>query len=160
MTAQQRRQCPGEKFVVAGIVAGKHRARLGVANRREHPAKLGSDDVAAQQQGQDQNQPGNRKQRHASAGMSQGKSHDPFEVGKAVIAAKSRVVTKKQQHERKGQRLGDDREIDAFDARAKGKPAETQTPTNRAPAGFSIAPSENIRCRPSTRETLSSREKP
>ncbi len=47
-------------------------------------------------------------------------------VGQPVIAAEAHVVAEEGEPQRIGHRLGDDRQIDAGDARAKGEPAEHQ----------------------------------
>ena len=109
---------------MAGVVAGKHGARFGVADRRQHPTELGRDDVAAGEQRQQQKQAGRGHQRDLGTGLGQRKAEDALEIGETVVAAETGVVAEKQQHEGKGQRLGDDREIDALDARTEREPAE------------------------------------
>ena len=51
---------------------------------------------------------------------------DVLEIGESVITAEPHVVTKEREHQGVGQRLRDDREIDAGNARPKSKPAELQ----------------------------------
>ena len=51
-------------------------------------------------------------------------AEDVLEVGEAVVAAEAEIVAEEAEHQRKGQRLGDDREIDAGDAAAEREPAE------------------------------------
>ena len=52
------------------------------------------------------------------------KPENVLEVGQAVVAAEAEIVAEEAEHQREGQRLRDDREIDAGDARAEREPAE------------------------------------
>ena len=47
-----------------------------------------------------------------------------LEIGQAVVAAEAEIVAEELLEQREGHRLGDDREIDAGDARAEREPAE------------------------------------
>ena len=49
-----------------------------------------------------------------------------FEIGQPVIAAKAHVIAEEGEQQRIGHRLGDDRQVDARDARAEGEPAATR----------------------------------
>ncbi len=51
-------------------------------------------------------------------------AQDVLEIGEAVVAAEAEVVAEEAQHQREGQRLRDDREVDARHAAAEGEPAE------------------------------------
>ena len=51
-------------------------------------------------------------------------AQDILEVGQAVVAAEPEIVAEEAEHQREGQRLGDDRQIDAGDAAAEREPAE------------------------------------
>jgi hypothetical protein len=51
-------------------------------------------------------------------------AEDVLEIGQPVVAAKAHVVAEEGEHQRKRQRLRDDREIDARHARAEREPAE------------------------------------
>ena len=55
-----------------------------------------------------------------------GEAEDFLEIGEAVVAAEAHVVPEEGEEQREGHRLGDDREIDAGDARAEGEPAEDE----------------------------------
>ena len=54
-------------------------------------------------------------------------AEDVLEIGQAVIAAETEIVAEEAEHQRIGQRLGDDRQIDAGDAAAKRQPAEHES---------------------------------
>src|SRR5260370_22190412 len=58
------------------------------------------------------------------AGVLHVPAEDILEIGQAVIAAEPHVVAEERQPQRVGHRLGDDRQINAGDARAEGQPAE------------------------------------
>ena len=60
-------------------------------------------------------------------------AQDVLEVGQAVIAAEAHVVAEEGEQQGEGQRLGDDREIDAGDAAAEGEPAEDEGEQRPAP---------------------------
>jgi hypothetical protein len=53
-----------------------------------------------------------------------GEAQDVLEVGQAVVAAESHIVAEEGEHQREGHGLGDDRQVNAGDAGAKGEPAE------------------------------------
>ena len=67
---------------------------------------------------------GDREQRRARPLRLHVEAENVLEVGQPVVAAEAEIVAEEAEHERKGQRLGDDREIDAGDAAAKCEPAE------------------------------------
>jgi hypothetical protein len=52
------------------------------------------------------------------------KAENVLEVGQAVIAAEAHLVAEEGKQQRIGQRLGDDRQVDAGDAAAESEPAE------------------------------------
>ncbi|KAG1448624.1 hypothetical protein G6F57_016811 [Rhizopus arrhizus] len=62
----------------------------------------------------------------ARAGRRDVEAQDALEVGKAVVAAEARVVAEEQQHGGERQRLRDDREVHALDARAEGEVAKDE----------------------------------
>ncbi len=66
----------------------------------------------------------NREQRGARRLRLHVEAEDVLEVGQPVVAAEAEIVAEEAEHQRKGQRLRDDREIDAGDARAEREPAE------------------------------------
>ncbi len=49
-----------------------------------------------------------------------------LEVGEAVVAAEAHLVAEEREQERVGERLRDDREVHAGDARAEGEPPEDE----------------------------------
>ena len=72
----------------------------------------------------DHSQTGDREQSRAGRFCLHVEAENVLEIGQAVVAAKAEIVAKKSEHQRVGQRLGDDRQIDAGDAAAKREPAE------------------------------------
>ena len=67
---------------------------------------------------------GGGEQRSAGSRRLHVEAEDVLEVGEAVVAAEAEIVAEEAEHQREGQRLGDDREIDAGDAAAEREPAE------------------------------------
>jgi hypothetical protein len=53
-------------------------------------------------------------------------TQDVLEVREPIVAAEAHVVAEEGQHEGVGQGLGDDREVDAGDARSEGEPPEDE----------------------------------
>jgi hypothetical protein len=82
------------------------------------------DDEAAQQIAAGQRQRRGDEEHRAGAIGLEAEAEHVLEVGQAVVAAKTHVVAEEGQHQRIGQRLGDDGEVDAGDAGAEGEPAE------------------------------------
>ena len=76
---------------------------------------------------------GDEQARARAVGL-QVEAEDVLEVGQPVVAAEAHVVAEEGQHQGEGHRLGDDREIDAGDARAEGEPAEDEGQQRPAPA--------------------------
>ena len=80
--------------------------------------------AAADEVAQRQRQRRQREQSGAGRVRLDVEAEDVLEVGQAVVAAEAEVVAEEGELQRVGQRLGDDRQIDAGDARAEGEPAE------------------------------------
>ena len=118
------RQREDEQLVGFDAIAEEARAGLGVADRDQHLAELRRDDDAADDEAEQQRERGNREQRRARALRLDVEAEDVLEVGEAVVAAEAEIVAEEGEHQREGQRLGDDRQIDAGDAAAEGEPAE------------------------------------
>ena len=51
-------------------------------------------------------------------------ARDALEIGEPVVAAESHVVAEEREHQRVGERLRDDRQVDAGDARSEREPSE------------------------------------
>ena len=68
-------------------------------------------------------------------------AEDVLEVGQAVIAAEPHVVAEEGQQQRVGQRLGDDRQIDAGD-RGCGTRSQPKTPASNAGTRSAISDRE------------------
>ena len=105
-------------------VAEKAHPALGVADRQQQAAKLGSGDEDTEEEGEPEHQHADQVEAEAGRGRLQVEAQEVLEVGQPVVAAEAHVVPEERQHQREGHRLGDDREIDASDARAEGEPAE------------------------------------
>ncbi|KAG1250815.1 hypothetical protein G6F65_018588 [Rhizopus arrhizus] len=99
---------------------------FGVAYGGQHAAQLGLRDHARHDQGACQRRQRDPVQRGARAGRRDVEAQDALEVGKAVVAAEARVVAEEQQHGGERQRLRDDREVHALDARAEGEVAKDE----------------------------------
>ena len=89
---------------------------------------------AADQEAERQRDAGGGEQRRARALRLHVEAEDVLEVGQAVVAAEAEVVAEEAEQQRVGQRLGDDREIDAGDAAAEREPAEHEGEQRPAPA--------------------------
>ena len=109
-------------------IAEEAHAALGVADRHQDPAELGCDDEAAQRDSARPSAIADDDDRAPSrvGRRLQVEAEHVLEIGQAVIAAEAHVVAEEGEQQRIGQRLGDDREIDAGDARAEGEQAEDQ----------------------------------
>ncbi len=83
-------------------------------------------------------------------------AEDALEVGEAVVAAEAGLVAEEQQHRGEGQRLRDDREVDALDARAEGEVAEDEGQQARAPARPAASGRRSCRTAPSATAVPSS----
>ncbi len=118
------RQREHEQLVGLDPVAEEARARLGVADRHQHLAELRGDDGAADQEADRQHQARDEEQRIARRLRLHVEAEDVLEIGQAVIAAEAEIVAEEGEQQRIGQRLRDDRQIDAGDAAAEGEPAE------------------------------------
>ncbi len=97
---------------------------LRVADGDQHLAELRCDDGAADQEAERQRHAGNGEQRRARSRGLHIEAENVLEIGQAVIAAEAEIVAEEAEHQREGQRLGDDRQIDAGDAAAEREPAE------------------------------------
>jgi hypothetical protein len=122
--AHHRRDRPDHELVRARAVAEEHQPRLLVADRRQHAAELAGDDPARDDQRAEQVEAGQHVQRGAHLGRGDRHSEDALEVGEAVVAAEPHVVAEERQHRGVGERLRDDREVHALDARAEREEAE------------------------------------
>ena len=128
----QRPGNPGEyradgedpQLVVFGAVAQEAGAGFRVAHRHHGAAQAGAGDPAAEHEGAAQGHRRGDQQRHPGAVLAQREAEDVLEVGEAVVAAEAQFVAEERQHQRVGERLGDDRQIDAGDPRAERQPAE------------------------------------
>ena len=89
---------------------------------------------AADEEAEHQRERRDREQRGARALRLHVEAENVLEVGQAVVAAEAEIVAEEAEHQREGQRLGDDREIDAGDAAAEREPAEHEGEQRRAPA--------------------------
>ena len=124
-------------------VAAEHHAAFGVADRGEHPAELRGHDEARQQERAEQRDAGGHEERHARPRRGDGIAQDALEIGESIVAAEARVVAEEQQHERVGERLRDDREIDALDPRAECEVAEHEGASTPGTSTTSIAAYQN-----------------
>jgi len=120
----QARQREHEELCRIHPIAKKARARFGVADRHQHLAEFGRDDGAAHGERGRQRDAGDAKQRVAGARRLNVEAEHVLEVGEAVVAAEAEIVAEEAEHQREGERLGDDRQIDAGDAAAEREPAE------------------------------------
>ena len=122
--AHHGRKRPDRQLVPERVVAGEHHAdsasRIACSTR----PNLLHDAIARQQVEADQHEAGQHEEEHAHAGRRDRHAEDALEVGEAVVAAEARLVAEEQQHRGEGQRLRDDREIHALDARAEREEAE------------------------------------
>ena len=107
-----------------GAVAQEAGAGFRVAHSHHGAAQAGAGDPAAQHEGAAQGGRRGEQQGHPGAVRLQRKAEDVLEVGEAVVAAEAELVAEERQHQRVGERLGDDRQIDAGDPRAERQPAE------------------------------------
>ena len=123
-TGHTGRQCEHEQLVGFDTIAEKARARLGVADRDQHLAEPRGDDGTADHKAEDHREARDREQGGARGLGLDVEADYVLEIGKSVIAAEAEIVAEKAEHQRVGQRLRDDRQIDPGDAAAKGKPAE------------------------------------
>ena len=118
------RQREHEQLVGLDPVAEEAGARFGVADRHQHLAEFRGDDGAADQKTDRQRQARDHQQRVARRLRLHVEAEDVLEIGEAVIAAEAEIVAEEAEQQRVGQRLRDDREIDAGDAAAEREPAE------------------------------------
>ena len=140
MPAMQRGQREDEELVGLDPIAEEARARFGVAHGDQHLAELRRDDGAAEQQAERQRDA--PRATNSAARVACGlhvEAQDVLEIGEAVIAAEAQVVAEEGEQQRKGHRLGDDREIDAGDPAAEREPAEDEGEKRPAPATTMIA---------------------
>src|SRR6478752_4324838 len=125
--AQDRAQRPSEELVASWVEADEHGATLGVANRTQHAPRLGGHDVATEQVGEEQRQRRQDVQHDLRRGLMQIVAVDRFEVGQPVVATEAGLVSEEQQHQGIGQRLSDDRKVDAADAGSEREVAERES---------------------------------
>ena len=118
------RQREHEQLVGFRAVAEEPGARLGIAHRDQHLAEFRGHQRAADQEAERERQAGEEEQRRAGALRLHVEAEDVLEIGQPVVAAEAEIVAEEPEHQRIGQRLGDDREIDAGDAAAEREPAE------------------------------------
>ena len=74
------------------------------------------------------------------------------EVGQAVVAAEAHLVAEEGEHQRVGQRLGDDREVDAGDAAAEGEVAEDEGEQPRHEQHHQAGEPEHVEAVPEPRQ--------
>ena len=72
-------------------------------------------DRAAEQQEPQQRRTGDREQCQTRRRRGNREAENALEVGEPVVAAEAGVVAEEKQHRRVGQRLRDDREVNALD---------------------------------------------
>ena len=118
------REREGEELEGFDPIAEEPRPALGIADRRHHRSEPRPRDEEANDETSRQREAGCREERRARAAGLQVEAENVLEIGQTVIAAEAHVVAKEREHEREGQRLGDDREIDAADPRAKREEPE------------------------------------
>ncbi|EGE57973.1 hypothetical protein RHECNPAF_3500022 [Rhizobium etli CNPAF512] len=121
-----RRDNEGEEFEMLDAVAKEARAAFGITHADQHFAEFRAHDRRGDCQRQRQEDRGRGKEAGARAVRLNVEAEDILEVGHAVIAAEPHVVTEEGQQQRIGHRLGDNREVNAVDARAEGEPAEDE----------------------------------
>ena len=80
--------------------------------------------MARQPQRERKHHAGDCEQRAARRRRLDIEAENILEIGEPVIAAEAEIVAEEAEHQREGERLGDDRQIDAGDAAAERKPAE------------------------------------
>src|SRR5579862_9418056 len=119
-----RGQSEYEELVGFDAVTEKPRPRFGVPDGDQHLAELRRNDAAADQEADNEREAGNGEQRIARGFRAHIESEDILEVRQPVVAAEPEIIAKKSELKRIGERLGDDRQIDAGDAASKSKPAE------------------------------------
>src|SRR5215475_7944854 len=108
-----------EKLVRLNLVAEKAGTRFGIADRDQYFAEFRRNDRMAHCERRSEERAGDAKQRVAGTGGLDVEAEYVLEVGEAVIAAKAKIVAEEAEHQREGERLGDDRQIDAGNAAAE-----------------------------------------
>ena len=121
------RQRENEHLISFDPVAEKTGARFGVANGDQNLAEFGAHDDAADDEAEHQRQHGSYEQRRPRRCRLDVEAQDVLEVGETVIAAEAEIIAEEAEHQREGQRLGDDREVNASDAAAECEPAENES---------------------------------
>src|SRR6478735_629119 len=124
--AQKGGQRPGEPLVGERVVARKARFWLVVAHRAHHDTELALGEVLGQEIEAGEDADADDVQDHLGRRLADRIAVQVLEIGQAVVAAEARLVAEEQEHGGERQRLGDDREVDALDARAERQiPEET-----------------------------------
>jgi hypothetical protein len=113
-----------------------------------------SHQVAREQQGADQRQRREAEENDARLRGGDRVAEDALEIGETVVAAETGFVAEEEQHRRVGQRLRDDREIDALDARTEGEVAEDESDQRRHDEHQQRHPEKAVATDPEPRQFL------
>ena len=92
-------------------VAQKACARFGIPAGDAHPAQFAGHNATANHITNGQGNAGGDEQPKPGGIGAQIKAEHVFEVSQAVVAAKAHLIAEEGQHQRKGQRLRDDRQV-------------------------------------------------
>src|SRR5581483_8994273 len=109
-----------------GVAAEQH-AVFAIADRLLHKAELGPAQPAARQVNEQQHEGADFVKTALSGRSPIVEAEDEFEIGETVVAAEEQTVSEKEQASAVGKRLGQNREINAADARAERQRAKEES---------------------------------
>ena len=157
---QNGRKRPRKELVAAWVVAEEHHAALRVTHGAEHAAGFAGHDRAAQEVAAEERDHGSHVEGPLGRGEGERVAVELLEVSEAVVPAEAGVVAEEQEHQRVGEGLRDDREVDATDARAEREVAEHVRAANPAPRARRTPRTRSDRSRAKTKAALSSPRTP
>src|SRR3954469_6599821 len=115
-----------EHLVARRFIPAEAQAALLVADGGEDAPELRLDDESAQSELREERRGREHEEHHLGARVGEREPEDPLEIGESVVAPEAGRVAEEEKHEGVGQRLRDDGEVDAFDARAEGEESEDE----------------------------------